>query len=222
MRINEDFLDDEQQEIQQTSDVSADETRNSDFYFIVELYPDKEEQGNNFMSRLLYVLNVFREIEIVSNEFAKSCAVIIIGFNIKPGFRRPARCFEFLHRTICSVRCPGSMFGFAKESPKYAIRNNINDLALFFTNDTNMLSDGLGRAYEWIRYVMYDLMGSDYPARFISRDILLQSGEMNIITDNICQNYSYSEKASGSKLNELDGHLLDIDMLEHLGKKATF
>ena len=222
MRINEDFLDDEQQEVlQQTSDVSVEETRDSDFYFMVELYPDKEEQGYKFMRRLLYALNVFGEIEIVSNAFEKNRAVIVIGFNIIKRFRRPAKCFDFLHRVICSVNRSGSLFGFAKESPKYAIRNSINDLVLFFTNDTLMLSDGFERAYDWLRCVIRDLMGSDYPEKFISRDILLQSGEMDVITDNICKNYSFSKNASEIKLDELEGHLLDIDMLEHLGKKAT-
>jgi hypothetical protein len=133
MRINEDFLDDEQQVIQQTTDVSAEENRSAEFYFLLELYPDKESIGNKVLKRALYVMNVFRGIEVVESRFEPSCCVGLIGFNTNPRFTRPKRCFEFLHRVICSVQRSVAIFGFAVESPKNAIRNSISALVPFFT-----------------------------------------------------------------------------------------
>ena len=83
-----------------------------------------------------------------------------------------------------------------------------------------MLSDGFERAYWWIKNVMCDLMGEVWPARMIGKEILLDSGEMKLLSDNICQSYSYSnEKVYGSKLDELESHLLDLDILDRLAER---
>jgi len=221
MRINEDFLDDEQQRNEMTVDDVQIDAPSGDYIIFVTLAPDDDEaRVRRFEHRLTSVMKHFKEVSICESIAESSCNVVKVTFDAK--FMRPKRAYIFLKRIIDSLFPILNIF----QSSSYMIevRDDINRIApknMIFSlhkmlsgngaEIADVLRDEQQRCYDWMSFSMQRIL-PEFPLNFITREIIKETILVNLMSSELTSANSYSDARTGTKLKTLEGLPLDLDI----------